>query len=79
MSIIIEQKNSKLKNKKHNINFPQLLTNIQILNTTFMVQKSSKDISSALTFYIKINLFVLTRRSDTVLLKISHFLKKSPQ
>lgn len=44
-----------------------------------MVQKSSKkDISLALTFYIKINLFVLTRRSDTVLLKISHFLKKSP-
>ena len=36
MSIILERKNSKLKNKKHNINFPQLLTNIQILNTTFI-------------------------------------------
>jgi len=39
MSIILEWKNSKLKNKKHNINFPQLLTNIQILNTTFIGTK----------------------------------------
>lgn len=42
MSIIIEQKNSKLKNKKHNINFPQLLSNIQILNTTFVYKNLVK-------------------------------------